>query len=201
MHLELIGCGIETPYTLILAPFIEQPILPPLDLSPLGEQFVIKPAIGGGGEGVTLQATSLEQVLQARVEYADQKYLIQAYIEPQTLAGRKAWFRVYYVDGAIHPCWWDPETHLFAPLDTDDELRFGLSPLRLVTAKIASICSLDWFSTEIAFSKDGKFVSVDYVNDGIDLRSQSKAYDGVPDDVIQAIAIDLVNLAVRHHQG
>jgi len=105
MHLELISRGLETPYTLILAPFIEQPILPLLDLSPLGKQFVIKPAAGGGGEGVTMQATSLEQVLQARVEYADQKYLVQAHIEPQELAGRKAWFRVYYVDGSIHPCW------------------------------------------------------------------------------------------------
>ncbi|MBN1449891.1 MAG: hypothetical protein JW963_02665, partial [Anaerolineales bacterium] len=113
----------------------------------------------------------------------------------------KAWFRVYYVDGAIHPCWWDPETHLFAPLQADDELRFGLSPLRLVTAKIASICRLDWFSTEIALSGDGKFVAVDYVNDSIDLRVQSKAQDGVPDEVIQAIATDLVALATRRRQG
>jgi len=201
MHLELITRGIETPYTLILAPFIEQPVLSPLDLSPLGKQFVIKPAAGGGGEGVTMQATSLEQVLQARVEYADQKYLVQAHIEPQELAGRKAWFRVYYVDGAIHPCWWDPETHIFAPLHADEELRFALSPLRLVTSKIASICRLDWFSTEIALSKDRKFVAVDYVNDSIDLRSQSNAQDGVPNEVITAIATNLVALAARHRQG
>jgi len=201
MHLEMISRGLESPYTLILAPFIEQPILPPLDLSPLGEQFVIKPAGGGGGEGVTLQATSLEEVLRARIEFADQKYLLQAHIEPQELAGRKAWFRVYYVGGNIYPCWWDPHTHIFAPLHADEELRFALSPLRLVTAKIASICRLDWFSTEIALSKDGKFVAVDYVNDGIDLRSQSNAQDGVPDEVIAAIAADLVALAARHRQG
>jgi hypothetical protein len=198
MHLEIINQGLETPYTVILAPFIEQPMLPPLDLSPLGEHFVIKPAGGGGGEGVTLHATSLEQVLQARIEFADQKYLLQAHIEPQVLDGRKAWFRIYYVDGNIHPCWWDPETHIFAPMHMDEEQRFGLSPLRLVTAKIASICRLDWFSTEIALSKDGKFVAVDYVNDGIDLRSQSNAQDGVPDEVIRAIAADLVALAARH---
>jgi len=201
MHLEMISRGLETPYTLILAPFIEQPILPPLDLSPLGERFVIKPATGGGGEGVTMQVTSQEQVLQARIEFADQKYLLQAHIEPQELAGRKAWFRVYYVDGNIYPCWWDPETHIFASLYADEEQRFALSPLRLITAKIASICRLDWFSTEIALSKDGKFVAVDYVNDGIDLRSQSNAQDGVPDEVIQAIAADLVALAARHRQG
>lgn len=200
MHLEMISHGLESPYTLILAPFIEQPILPSLDLSPLGEQFVIKPASGGGGEGVTMQATSLEQVLQARIEFADQKYLLQAHIEPQELAGRKAWFRVYFVDGKIHPCWWDPQTHVFAPLHADEEERFGLTPLRLVTAQIASICRLDWFSTEIALSRDGKFVAVDYVNDGIDLRSQSNAHDGVPDEVIKAIAEDLVVLAARQQK-
>ena len=198
MHLEMISHGLESPYTIILAPFIEQPILPPLDLSLLGEQFVIKPAMGGGGEGVVMQASSLEQVLQARIEFAEQKYLLQAHIEPLVLDGRRAWFRIYFVDGNIHPCWWDPETHIFAPMHMDEEQRFGLSPLRLVTAKIASICRLDWFSTEIALSKDGKFVAVDYVNDGIDLRSQSNAQDGVPDEVIRAIAADLVALAARH---
>lgn len=200
MHLELISQGLYTPYTLILAPYIQQPILPPLDFSPLGERFVIKPASGGGGEGVIMQATSLDQVQQARIEFADQKYLVQAFIEPQELDGRKAWFRIYYVDGNIYPCWWDPITHIFAPLHEDEELRFDLAPLRLVTAKIASICHLDWFSTEIALSQEGKFVAVDYVNDGIDLRSQSNAMDGVPDEVINAIASDLVSLAARHRQ-
>jgi hypothetical protein len=201
MHLEMISHGLESPYTIILDPFAKQPLLRPIDLSPLGERFVIKPAGGGGGEGVIIHATTLEQVLRARIEFADQKYLLQAHIEPQVLEGRRAWFRIYYVDGKIHPCWWDPVTHVFAPLHADEEMRFGLAPLRLVTAKIASICKLDWFSTEIALSKDGKFVAIDYVNDGIDLRSQSNAHDGVPDDVIKAIAADLVVLAARFRQA
>jgi hypothetical protein len=201
MHLEMISHGYESPYTIILAPFIEQPLLPNLDISPLGERFVIKPALGGGGEGVIIHATSLDQVLQARIEFAEQKYLLQSHIEPQELEGRRAWFRIYYVDGKIHPCWWDPVTHVFAPLFPDEEIRFGLAPLRLVTLKIASICGLDWFSTEIALSKDRKFVAIDYVNDGIDLRSQTYAHDGVPDDVIRDIAADLVALAARHCQS
>jgi hypothetical protein len=201
MHLELITHGIETPYTIILAPFTEQPLLPVLDLGLLGEQFVIKPAYGGGGEGVVMHASSLEQVMKARTEFADRKYLLQAQIQPQEITGRKAWFRVYYVNGKIYPCWWDPQTHIFNPLSADEEERFDLTPLRPVVAKIASVCRLDWFSTEIAFSKDGKFVAVDYVNDGIDLRSQSKAHDGVPDEVIRAIAAELVALAARHRQA
>src|SRR5512135_3421192 len=43
MHLELISAGIQTPYTILLSPFIEQPLLPNLDFTPLGPQFVIKP--------------------------------------------------------------------------------------------------------------------------------------------------------------
>jgi hypothetical protein len=105
------------------------------------------------------------------------------------------------VDGKVHPCWWDPQTHIFNALSANDEERFGLTPLRLVAAKIASVCHLDWFSTEIAFSKDGKFVAVDYVNDGIDLRSQSKAQDGVPDEVIKIIATELAALAAQHRQA
>jgi hypothetical protein len=201
MHLELIAHGVEAPYTIILAPFKEQPTLPALDLAQLGEHFVIKPASGGGGEGVIMNASSLEQVQSARTEFADRKYLLQAHIQPQELEGRKAWFRIYYVDGKVHPCWWDPQTHIFKPLSVNDEERFGLTPLRMVTAKIASVCHLDWFSTEIAFSKDGKFVAVDYVNDGIDLRSQSKAQDGVPDEVIKTIATELAALAAQHRQA
>jgi hypothetical protein len=201
MHLEMISQGLYTPYTLILAPFVVQPVLPPLDLSPLRKQFVVKPALGGGGEGVIQRATSPEEVLRARIEFAEQKYLLQARVEPQELEGRKAWFRVYYVDGHIYPCWWDPETHIFAPVRVDEEERFGLVPLRLMAAKIASICRLDWFSTEIALSQDGKFIAVDYVNDGIDLRSQTQAHDGVPAEVLASIATDLVALAARHCQG
>jgi hypothetical protein len=50
---------------------------------------------------------------------------------------------------------------------------------------------LDWFSTEIALTLE-QFVVIDYVNDGIDTRVQSKAVDGVPDEVMQGIATRLV---------
>jgi hypothetical protein len=40
---------------------------------------------------------------------------------------------------------------------------------------------------------------VDYVNDGIDTRVQSKAVDGVPDDVMYGIANQLVGLVKGEH--
>jgi hypothetical protein len=75
----------------------------------------------------------------------------------------------------------------------EDETRYGLDHLRGVTKRIASICKLDWFSTEIALAED--FVVVDYVNDGIDTRIQSRAADGVPDEVMEQITSRLVGLA------
>lgn len=192
MHLELIQAGLQTPYTILLAPFIEQPILPDLDLTPLGERFVIKPAVGGGGEGVWMNASSAKDIQRARLEFPDHKYLAQAHIQARVLAGREAWFRVYYVGGDCFPCWWSPSTHAFTILTSDEEKELELAPLRQITERIARICRLDWFSTEIALTDEGRFVVVDYVNDGIDTRIQSRASDGMPDEVLRWIADKLV---------
>ena len=194
MHLELINGGIYTPYTILLPSFIEQPLLPALDLTPLGEQFVVKPSHGGGGEGVVLGASSLDHIRRARMEFPEQKYLIQAYVTPRWLNDRPAWFRVFYAGGAVFPCWWHPSTHVYTELTAQEETDYGLSKLRDVALHIASICRLDWFSTEIAWT-DREFIVVDYVNDQIDMRLQSKAVDGVPDDLIQKIAERLVLIA------
>lgn len=194
MHLELIRAGLHTPYTILLAPFVDQPVLPPLNLAPLGGRFVVKPAVGGGGEGVVLNASTVDDIQRARLEFPDQKYLVQEHIEARLLEGRRAWFRVFYVGGECIPCWWNPSTHAYAVLTPDEEQRFDLAPLRRITEHIARICRLDWFSTEIALIEDRRFVVVDYVNDGIDTRLQSKAYDGVPDQVMQQMAEKLVKM-------
>ncbi len=193
MHLELITAGVHTPHTILLAPFIEQPVIAPLDLTPLGQQFVIKPSHGGGGEGVILGAFSMDQILRARMEFPEQKYLIQATVTPRTIHSQPAWFRVFYAVGNAYPCWWHPFTHVFSMVTPQDENKYELAPLRDITKRIAAICRLDWFSTEIALTLE-EFVVVDYVNDGIDTRVQSKAVDGVPDEVMQGIANQLVLL-------
>jgi len=194
MHLELINAGVHTPYTILLSPFVEQPIVHSLDLTPLGNQFVIKPSHGGGGEGVILGASSLEQILRARMDFPEQKYLIQATVTPRTIQGRPAWFRVFYAAGSTFPCWWHPMSHVYAAVTPQEENKYELAPLHEVTRRIASICKLDWFSTEIALTLEN-FVVVDYVNDGIDTRIQSKAVDGAPDEIMQSIANQLVRLA------
>jgi len=198
MHHELINAGLYTPYTIILPSYIEQPFLPLIDLSSLGQRFTIKPAHGGGGEGVIIEATSIDQVLRARQEYPADRYLLQAHIFPAQLGFRPAWFRVICCGEEIFPCWWDTSTHVYTTLSPSEESQYGLRSLRQIAESIARICELEIFSTEIALTSDGRFVVVDYVNDQIDLRLQSRTFDGVPDDLVWDIANRLVALVVSH---
>lgn len=198
MHHALINAGLNTPHTIILPAYNEQQDLPPLDLSCLGERFNIKPAHGGGGEGVVKEATTWSRVLSARKEYPSDRYLLQAHIVPNRTGFLPSWFRVIYCTGQIYPCWWDPQTHIYSPVGASEERDYNLTQLRGITASIASICKLQLFSTEIALTGDGNFIVVDYVNDQIDLRLKSKAFDGVPDEIVQDIVFRLVDLVKQH---
>jgi hypothetical protein len=195
MHSAFIEAGLHAPRTIILPPHEEQPDLPPVDLDVLGDSLAIKPARGGGGEGVILEATSFDQVLAARQDAPADKYLLQAHVVPAALGSRPAWFRVIYCAGQVYPCWWDPETHIYAPVTSAEESGHHLEPLREIAVSIARLCGLDLFSSEVALTPERRFAVVDYVNDPLDLRLQSKAADGVPDEIVRGIAERLVSLA------
>ena len=198
MHLEFVSRRLDTPFTILVSPCNEQPGMPPLDLSPLGGRFAIKPASLGGGEGVVLEATSLEQATSVRQQYPHEKYLLQAQVTPRVLDGRPAWFRVLVCDGSVYSCWWNQRTHIYTPVRAEERFRFGLRGLYELARRSAQICRLDLFSTEIALAADGRFLVVDYVNDPVDLRLQSKAMDGVPDVLVENIAGRLARLAERN---
>jgi hypothetical protein len=196
-HYTLIENGINVPYTIILPSFLDQQLLDPVDMAPLGTPFVAKPSYAGGGTGVSLNLTTWDQVLQARIEVPDQRYLLQSHVSTGKINGRETWFRVYYCAGKIYPCWWATDTHIAAPVTAYEEARLGLEKLREITSVIARLSELDLFSTEIALTPEGKFVAVDYINDSIDLRAQSKAVDGVPDIVLRYLADALTELVLR----
>jgi hypothetical protein len=201
MHLEFITAGIHTPYTIILPPHNEASQVGPLDLSPLGESFIAKPAHGGGGEGVVFEVSTLDQVLAARRAFSHDHYLLQAHIVPATISGRRAWFRVLFCGGDVYRFWWDMASPVYVRVREDEEQEFGLSPLTETTLTIARVCGLDLFSTEIALTRPGVFVVVDYVNNPLDLRLQSAAHDGVPDETVRYIAARLAELVSRAVQG
>lgn len=188
MHLEFITAGLHTPYTIILPPYEECPGLASPDLTPLGGRFSIKPAHGGGGVGVVNAAQVWTQVAAARQRFPGDKYLLQEWITPATIDRRRAWFRVIYCCGQVFPCWWDDQTHVYAPVTPEDETCYNLGRLREMAAIIAAVCGLQLFSTEIAWATDGRLLSVDYVNDPLDLRLQSSTAEGVPDQIVAALA-------------
>jgi hypothetical protein len=198
MH-QVISVTMNTPLSITLPSYDEQPLLPEIDLSPLGKTFTIKPAYGGGGDGVINEATTLSQVLMARQEFPNQRYLLQGYIVPARLGSRMAWFRIIYCAGKIYSCWWDNETHIYTHVNSNEEACFDLGSLHSITSSIAGLCGLTLFSTEIAITSEGRFVVVDYVNDPIDLRVQSMALDGVPDHIVADITEHLVELILSHH--
>ena len=190
MHLEFMTHGLNVPTTIILSPYNEQPIvtLDEAGLWCLGKPFVIKPAnTTGGGKGVILNVSSLDEIVKARQEQADDKYLLQETITPKLLDGKRAWYRVYFAFGETIPCWWDDVTHRYTELVLEEEERYGLEGLRGAIRIIKEISGLDFFSSEVALTDDGRLVVVDYVNEVCDMRLQSKYPDGAPDAVVHRI--------------
>jgi hypothetical protein len=187
IHTELLARGLQLPLTIILPPYDTEPDFDPRLIEPLATPFVVKPARGGGGFGVIVGATRPDEVIQTRARYRNQRFLLQQRILPQIIAGRRAWFRVYHVCGEIIPCWWDDATHRYAVVTPADQRLVNVEELRRIVGVVAEVCQLDFFSTEIALDRDGRYFVVDYVNDPCDMRPQSKHFDGVPDTVIRMI--------------
>lgn len=186
MH-RAVSVALCTPYTIVIPAYDEESPLGFVDLQSLGPGFVMKPAHGGGGDGVVMNVHSMEEVLTIRKEYPDDQYVLQSRIVPVQLGSKPAWFRVIYCFGRQFLFWWYPGTFYDSVMHSEEE-NFNLKPLRSITDTLARICGLEFFSSEIALIPDGRFVVIDYVNDPIDLRLQSKTPEGVPDNVICEIA-------------
>ncbi len=187
MHKKLVKKQFRLPKTFLLPSFkLHKNIL--LDdsyLMELGIPFIIKPSlVSGGGEGVIKSAVSLSQIRDERRKNHLEKYLIQEKIYPGKIQGRRAWFRVIWAFDQVIPTWWDDQTHIYHRVSKSEVLRYNLLPLYRITKRLARITQLDYFSTEIALTKDHKFVLIDYVNDQCDMRLKSNHSDGVPDEVV-----------------
>lgn len=204
MHLEFISHGLYVPDTIILPPYNEQKeySLKDADIERLGKPFIIKPAnTTGGGTGVKLHAKTIEDIMHARQEHKNDKYLVQKMIKPKNLDGKRAWYRVYFALGEIIICWWDDKTHKYTILTEEDERRFRLSVLREIISTIQSVCLLDFFSSEIAYTEEGQFIVVDYVNEVCDMRLQSHYSNGAPDVIVHRIESLIAHETARHLHG
>ncbi len=188
MHIKLIEAGLDVPFTLIVSRLDNIEVKA---LDTLGTPFIIKPALGGGGEGVVTTAESIQDVFKARELDPEATILIQENVIPDVYKGTRCWFRVFFVCGKVIPCFWDDLSFVYKRLSSNEEKVFA--DIFPIMRKIQKICKLEFFSTEIAEGRDGRFVIIDYVNDQCDLRFQSTTPDGVPDSVIEEIASAIVD--------
>jgi len=191
IHRELLAAGLPLPLTLILPPHDREPGVDPKLIDAFAKPFVVKPARGGGGKGVVTGATHVDQVHRARSQQKGQRFLVQQHIEPQLLDGRRAWFRVYYVCDQVIPCWWDDRTHRYTEFTAADAGRVNVAELARLVRVIARVTQLDFFSSEVALDRTGRYVVIDYVNTPCDMRLQSKHANGVPDALVQQIVAAL----------
>lgn len=197
MHLEFLVKGIDVPYSIIFSPSNDFDQLTDKAIDKIGRPFIIKPAHGGGGEGVE-EAESVENIEDIHNEHEEDKYLLQEKVFPIDLNGKQAYFRIFYVCGHIIPCWWNDKTHVFGDIvNKEEEKKYGLRKLKDITKKIAAISKLDFFSTEICITKHRRFVVVDYVNDPCDMRLKSRCADGVPDNVVERIIKYIIQYITR----
>jgi hypothetical protein len=197
IHYDLISRGINLPFTYFL-PACQKELsisLPPLER--LGSPFVIKPAIGGGGRGVVLNATSPEEIFRVRQQFPAENYLLQERVSPGQIGDRRAYFRVIYLLSEVFPCWWDDRTHIYEELKKEDIATFKLGCLIKYSHLAAEVSGLDFFSSEICLDEKGQFVMTDYINHPCDLRSKSHCPEGLPDALLEAIVSVLVNFIRR----
>jgi len=200
MHLEFLRIGLNVPYSIIIPPHseFEDVKLTVEDLSILGRPFIIKPCnTTGGGIGVVTGAESLREVLEERLNYSNDKYLIQEKVYPTILDGKRAWFRCFWAFGKPIAVWWDDQTHIYEELNEEDIFYFDLKKLFYKIRSIAKLTELDFFSTEIVLTNKDAFMVIDYVNDQCDMRLKSKHFDGVPDNVVNQIVNNMKNYILR----
>jgi hypothetical protein len=202
MHLQFMTAGLHVPFTIIISPYSQrqEPGLSIEDLAHLGRPFIIKPAnTTGGGIGVVVGAETLAEVIEARKEFGEDKYLLQERIDPREINGRRCWFRCFYVFGKVFLAWWDDRTHLYDLVTADEEHFYKLRSLRAIMRTIANVSGLNFFSSEIALRQPSpyepsRFIVVDYVNDMCDMRSLAMAPDGLAtelrDGIISRIALE-----------
>jgi hypothetical protein len=163
------------------------------DRARLGSPFVIKPSMGYGRRGVVMDAVTENDLSRSIAAWSSPHYLLQQRIVPQLLEGELAYFRVYYVFGSVWACWWNCYTDHSRQVTLEERDRFGLGRLEEIVRQISRLTSMSFFSSEITITEANEFVVIDYVNDQCFLATQSSNPKiGVPDEVVAAIALRLV---------
>jgi hypothetical protein len=197
-HFDLMRAGISVPFTVLIRSGESPREFTGEEKEKLGHPIVVKPALGYGQRGVKITAYEAirEAIAEARKVNMGDTVLVQEFIEPREIEGSLAWFRVFNTFGEITPCWWNPHAHTYREVTLGEVYKHKLLPMIQITAEIARITRVEWFSCEVAINKkNNEFVAIDYMNDQCWVNPQSKSDDGIPDDIIAHIAGRIVEKA------
>ncbi|MFW6078755.1 MAG: ATP-grasp domain-containing protein [Gemmatimonadota bacterium] len=218
-HHALERAGLPVPPTVMFRRWADDRELTEDERRRLGERVVIKPARGWGGKGVVLAAGPDRRMLSGARDYdRSDDFLVQRHVPHARLrddAGvdRAAWWRVYHLFGEIIPCWWGPDDGRYRHVSLRELWMHGLLPLVRLTAEIARITRMDFFSTEICLADepadtaspfrigDRRLYVIDYVNDQCDLKVRSRHPSSPPDHLVRHLADRFAELAWRHRHG
>ncbi len=195
-HARLVREGMPVPTTVIVG----HEELSGYEFTPglfaaLGSTFVIKPAKGYGRRGVVLNASAPEDLRRSAAAWPDSHYLLQERIRPRLVNDQPMYFRAFHVFGKIHVCLWNCFTDAYSrEIDsTDAEFKDCHGRITELVNKLASLCGMKFFSTEIAIDGENKIFLIDYVNDQCHMLTKSSSPgNGVPDDLVRAVAFGLV---------
>lgn len=202
MHSALACAGLALPRTLIWPAGRPARDLTLAERELLGERFVVKPARGSGGCGVSLAADGSRESLAAAIDDPDDDFLLQERVRPLELGGQPAWFRVYTCFGQVFPCFWHPETHATRLVSPAEVAAHGLGELERIARRIQAICGYRWFSCEIALAeRAGRrvFLPIDYNNNKPLMLAQSEFGEkGMPDALVAAAAWAFAEQAACH---
>lgn len=203
LHPRLQAAGFSLPYTVIVpGSALGSYAIGVEERAKLGTPFVIKPSLGYGKRGVILDAKTEGDLGRSAAAWRDESYLMQQRIVPRTIEGAPAYFRVFYVFGALWFCWWNCYTDQYAVLTPEQIQLHGLQALGAIVSRVADLTRMQFFSSEIAQTETGEFVLIDYVNDQCHMLTQTaNPRIGVPDEVVASVARQLVDGAAKWLNG
>ena len=201
MTLEFLSHGIHIPYTIILPPLSEIPDIKDIDFSMITKPMVVKPATGGGGEGVYLDVNGIDELQRHRNEYPDDKYLVQEKIIPRVLDGKAGWFRTFFAFGDVMVCRQMDAPRSLRLIGSGDIEASLYSRITEQAIAISRVCGLDLFSTEIALTEADDLIAIDHVNDQCDYRTYPEHSDGVPSEIVDFVCGKIASFAGSYSEN
>ncbi len=172
-HAELLRRRLGVPATLLVRPWMTEPLLSPaartrLGLDEPGARVYVKPANGFAGRGVlrvekTDPETLANALRTARQHEPQDAYLIQREVRsPRLLCEdgvvRPAYWRILHCLGELLPFWWSAQERehgrpSYRRVTAAEARRFRLRPVLAYAAALACLSRLAWFSTELCLSE------------------------------------------------